>query len=623
VQDFIAAARRTRDLWFGSTLLSELSKAVAERIAMLGGELVFPAVPRENMKSLEKDSDFNVANIILAVLPRDANLSGEECMEEGRKALYARWLDFAEEAKRRVCHKDAAFLREDQWTKQVAPERVLEFFAAWTDFDEEHESFAEARKRVMRLLAARKGCRNFEQPCFEDRSLPKSSLDGFRPTVFKEVSREKLSQELRMALRLSEGEQLDAVGVVKRLGGGRKNFPSVSRIAADPWIRKLVFRFPALLNNLCEAAEGSESQERYAPAGLVGKAGGGNFEAFPYEGSLLYPERFMVLLKELGIDIKSSDALRRYRDVLESLPGCRGVGTPSPYLAVLVADGDRMGKLIDSLQGAEQNRELSQSLAGFAEKARSIVREHQGSCVYAGGDDVLAFLPVDTCFACAWELHEAFRDAFEDFVKKMNDTRSAQDFLTVPTLSVGVAVAHMLENFADLLNLGRQAEKLAKSRRKGQGEEFDRDGLGVLVCARGNATLQVRRQWNSAAGEKRLDEWITSWVADFSTGGLPRSFCRDLRELPDLYAAWDMKDDATEKKFSKAMAAEGARLLSRKQLAMTSSRKDEILKRFERCACFEDLRDLVQEVLIARRLALSWEYSSDFEKGSEGRRDEE
>ena len=33
VQEFIAAARRSRDLWFGSWLLSELSKAAARGIA--------------------------------------------------------------------------------------------------------------------------------------------------------------------------------------------------------------------------------------------------------------------------------------------------------------------------------------------------------------------------------------------------------------------------------------------------------------------------------------------------------------------------------------------------------------------------------------------------------------
>jgi CRISPR-associated protein Cmr2 len=32
VQEFIASARRSRDLWFGSWLLSELSKAAALRI---------------------------------------------------------------------------------------------------------------------------------------------------------------------------------------------------------------------------------------------------------------------------------------------------------------------------------------------------------------------------------------------------------------------------------------------------------------------------------------------------------------------------------------------------------------------------------------------------------------
>ena len=37
VQDFIAAARRTRDLWIGSHLLSEISKAAAKAIAEEGG----------------------------------------------------------------------------------------------------------------------------------------------------------------------------------------------------------------------------------------------------------------------------------------------------------------------------------------------------------------------------------------------------------------------------------------------------------------------------------------------------------------------------------------------------------------------------------------------------------
>ena len=43
VQEFIAAARRTRDLWFGSYLLSEISRAVAKAVENQGGRLIFPA----------------------------------------------------------------------------------------------------------------------------------------------------------------------------------------------------------------------------------------------------------------------------------------------------------------------------------------------------------------------------------------------------------------------------------------------------------------------------------------------------------------------------------------------------------------------------------------------------
>src|SRR4051812_21339594 len=73
VQDFIASARRTRDLQFGSQLLSELAKAAAKKIvdenSVNGLEnLIFPAP--ENMQSLDPNSDLNVANKIIARIHR-------------------------------------------------------------------------------------------------------------------------------------------------------------------------------------------------------------------------------------------------------------------------------------------------------------------------------------------------------------------------------------------------------------------------------------------------------------------------------------------------------------------------------------------------------------------------
>ncbi len=57
VQDFIASSRRSRDLWFGSWLLSEISRAAAEFVIEKNGELIFPTDLKEN-----------VVNKILAII---------------------------------------------------------------------------------------------------------------------------------------------------------------------------------------------------------------------------------------------------------------------------------------------------------------------------------------------------------------------------------------------------------------------------------------------------------------------------------------------------------------------------------------------------------------------------
>src|SRR5579871_6186693 len=62
VQEFIAAARKTRDLWFGSALLSEVARAAAQAVHNAGGELVFPAPGALN------NTRVSIANKIVAVL---------------------------------------------------------------------------------------------------------------------------------------------------------------------------------------------------------------------------------------------------------------------------------------------------------------------------------------------------------------------------------------------------------------------------------------------------------------------------------------------------------------------------------------------------------------------------
>ena len=75
VQDFIANARRSRDLWYGSWILSELSKAVAREInEQSRNSLVFPAPAPGDEISLLPGSSLNSPNKIAAVIDVDPKL---------------------------------------------------------------------------------------------------------------------------------------------------------------------------------------------------------------------------------------------------------------------------------------------------------------------------------------------------------------------------------------------------------------------------------------------------------------------------------------------------------------------------------------------------------------------
>src|SRR5229473_376693 len=88
VQAFIASARRTRDLKFGSELLSELSKAAAKKIAEANplNTLIFPALA--DLTSLNPNTNFNVANKIVALIQESPADLGKDVRQAVFKRLH-------------------------------------------------------------------------------------------------------------------------------------------------------------------------------------------------------------------------------------------------------------------------------------------------------------------------------------------------------------------------------------------------------------------------------------------------------------------------------------------------------------------------------------------------------
>jgi CRISPR-associated protein Cmr2 len=502
VQEFIAAARRTRDLWFGSYLLSEISKATAKAVHDHGGTLIFPAPG--NDADLDCDSRLIVANVIVA------ELSGSDpaaVAREAKEAARSRWRSFADQ----VFAKYQRVIQVDIWNDQV--DDVIEFYAAWRTCSP--HTYQTDRAALMRLLGARKRCRDFP-PAKGRAGVPKSSLDGLRESVLRPPR--DWPEGSRRRLHLQMGEQLDVVGIVKRTWmpvGGTPRYPSVARVAADPWLRGLP---PARLDALVKACRDLGSNVIHEIDTSDG-SGHPRYAAFPFEGTAVFRSRHRDICEEA--ELSDSD-LKPLAQALVELT--REYGEPSPYLGVLVADGDQMGLALSALRSPDEHRAFSQALASFAADARRIIDAHNGVLVYAGGDDVLAFVPVDRCLGCARALHDRFGDALKSWSTK---TR------TELSLSVGLAIARFMEPLEDLLGYGRAAEKHAKRPRPEDGGQGDRNGLAVHVVTRGGDPLAVRANW-SAAPDEHLNRLAELIAAEAVSGRI----AYDMHKIADVYESW-------------------------------------------------------------------------------------
>jgi CRISPR-associated protein Cmr2 len=588
VQDFIKAARTTRDLWFGSHLLSEVSKAAAKEIADSEGLLIFPALNAgdENLNPSDKSETFNVANVILARLPEGSDPSLVN--NKAQKAATKRWKDYANEAK----HNAGMAVWGEIWNEQV--DDVIDFYSAWVPLGNDYSA---SWKRVMRLLNGSKSIRNFVQPPGRA-GVPKSSLDGARESVLKK----DLPEELIIRMRLANNEQLCAVGLTKRLGG-ENVFPSVVRVAADPWIRGIFASEEEpvkILKEISGICKGNPN--------IASQYSGNLYRDFPYDCDVLFPSQLGKMMKipdktrdnqknswERKLSDSDRDALSKIMGLTESLQKSGkdkngntrfGLGEPDPYLAILVADGDRMGRIISARKSLEDHREFSARLAAFAGKARRIVENnHHGCLIYSGGDDALAFLPVDTCLEAARDLHDVFGNLLENFPD--NNGHS-------PTLSVGIAIGHSQEPLEDLLGYGRAAERAAKN--------LDRNGLAVHYHTRsGGDPIRVREQWESE-GKEGLDERLSNWARMHYEEKLPDKAAYDIRELAKDYRGWK---GITGKELGKLIAADAKRLLRRKKAggdgkSLTQDQIDGLLNCVD---SYETIRGLADQLILARKLA--------------------
>lgn len=509
VQSLIEAGRRAQDLWCGSWLLSEVARAVALKLHQTqNGCLIFPN-PEHPEAELQPQSSSdepraNIANVIRAVISADSKEELQNKLEKAKGAAFDRLVGIFVEVLTKNELQNAGIDRA-RWQQQQND--VLEIFSAWVSLDN-HE-YKATSTRLGQLLHARKLSRNFEpmKDCMA--ALHKSTLDGANNTVTNKltardaakklhISDQELQQKRRF-LGLTNEEELDALGVVKRRAGNLEQFTPFSRIVAHGWLNSLSDEQRAGL------------KVAYKPlldSGHVTQVKGndGIYADFPFDGEYLFLSR----LTQADIDPEPKNELQKQLSAIKS--------SPVPYGVLLKADGDRMGELLAQAKTHDDSKSISKALHEFATSVRKTLQDHGGHAIYAGGDDVLAFVPLAQAMTCAKQLADDFKEKMKLIAAKLKLSEALY-----PTLSVGLAIGHFVQPMRQLRHRAIAAENHAK----GNKEPAPRNALAIHLGIRSGHEITWRCRWNDDDTLKAL----TDFTHAFAQGWMPTRIMQEVREM--------------------------------------------------------------------------------------------
>ena len=501
VQGFVSQSRRTRDLWGSSYLLAFLSAHAMHGADVAGGRIVQPAVTEDPLYRWVSGNPTDkpprigsVPNHFVIELDGDAG-DARRVAEAADGAFDAAWM--------RVC--DAVWDRFVQHVCEAGNETEAIWQRQVRGFWD--VSWTAGPSGGGNLLARRKHWRSHRRSaepgdkCTVMHDL--QELSGHvRPGGGRQQKRfwERLGGRLGK-LDLRDNERLCAVALVKRLFPKPETaaaalgwpidaarWPSTVYVGAVPWMQRVAEAVPDQAREYAAAVRSSAGgdvfpMERPAFTSLSVPTAGDflKLDANYLHREFVTSERLCPLIGSAveGVRGELDERLRNLYAARD--PEGRQLGPPSAFYALLLADGDRLGKLVSKSGGAV----VSDSLASFTRTVPETVARHHGVTVYAGGDDLLAMLPVRDALKCAAAVSNAYRAAFAE-----------TDAGNQSTLSAAVVFAHVRLPLRSVLDEAhRLLDDVAKD---GNG----RDSLAVAVLKPGGLHCQ----------------WVTTWTRPVSGG---------------------------------------------------------------------------------------------------------
>lgn len=522
VQSFIAQARKTRDLYNGSRLLTNLIVYALQEI-----EPAEPIFPKKGLESYP--------NRFIAIIQKENDAEMKKFGDELKSKVQAKFKEFALFSVKDIKIDVSAL--PDNFYAQIRNHLSIQ----WVAIPYNNKNYKEQFKEIESLLGAVKNVCEFEQL---EETGRKCSLCGERNVLFYNGNNHNYFQPNVIKVNnaeLQKGEGLCAVCFTKRFYQ-RKEFPSTAEIALKDSISKLQKK--DLFENYKNALKGNFDYQLLFEENLSKK----------YFEKQNIDENLLESAKEEFKKLKS--ALKKENLKL------------TPYYAVVMFDGDSMGKwlsgtnLKDGVKLFDFHKKLTESLGKFAEQTKNIVTEENGKIVYAGGEDFLAFVNLNHLF-------DVLRELRLDFDKLVN--QSISEFKkdnTNLTFSAGIIIAHYKMPLSEVLNWARKLEKEAKD------IDDNKNGFAIAGMKHSGEINQTVQKWGEIGTEK-LDV-MANLTKDLANDIFSKSF---IDKLSTEFWGLDIKTEIIKTEL-KRLLSRSSKLVKEKKAKIEQS-TEEIISLFE------------------------------------------
>lgn len=528
VQGFVAQARRTRDFWTGSFLLSWLTGQAINEVLNAGGEAIFPNLENDDlMTAIKLDRQpreipavATLPNRFMAKVPAD--FSPEGC----RQAVIKAWREIAE-----VVYIQYILPFEDLGcrTREIWDRQIEGFWdIIWAEGEEARTLDRRKNWRVhVPTIEPGDKCTlmgNFQELSGYTRSVSREERE--MQDIFWDAVGGKVRHNLR------RNERLCAIAFLKRMfpsvskeaisGSVPDSFPSTSSLASVHWLDQVSTAQPDLCSRFAAKAValGKISEQKVSLVRKLKKEKPQLADFYDLDPNCFFDS-------SLENDNLWEDSAAETRNLRNELRGLlkQFKFVPSPFYALLMMDGDKMGKLLSANEG--NTGEISKALGEFSRAVPGIVNNYNGVCVYAGGDDVLAMLPLEDALPASVALREKYMKVFAEALAeepRLNEIDNA-------TISAAIIFAH--QNTPLQLVIREAHNTLAKVAKELTG----RDSLAIKVLKSSGPNVSWSAPWDVIQSEK--PSVVDKLVADFITDegkGFTSSFFYNLRQRFDLLA---------------------------------------------------------------------------------------